>query len=421
MVPELSNGKVDIHHYPRRMERALSHLKRHQTISEHNKRKLLEYLEYLEDEGLTLARRVTHLVRLTRITETLGKDFDSATEEDMRMLMRRLKIRKTTNSANASEELSERSVGDYQNTIKKFWRWLKAPPGREVESSWNPPETAWMKRVNFEKNVLPENVLKTEEKDRMLEVAHHSRDKAYVELSWDSGARPGEILALRIHDIEFDEYGAVMIIRRGKTGDRRVRLIESAPSLATWISNHPQRNNADARLWINIGTTNHQEPWDYYAARKLMRELAERAEIKKRPTAYSFRHGRATQLANHLTESQLCQHFGWKQGSNMPRIYVHLSGRDVDNKLLELHGLRPKESKGLEQTIRICPRCQQKNSPTGKFCQRCGAALDIKTAMETDNRISKAEEVLETLLKSPEVKLFLIGKMKELNLVGRLA
>ena len=135
-MPELSNGKVDIHHYPRRMERALSHLKRHQTISEHNKRKLLEYLEYLEDEGLTLARRVTHLVRLTRITETLGKEFDSATEEDMRMLMRRLKIRKTTNSANASEELSERSVGDYQNTIKKFWRWLKAPPGREVESSW---------------------------------------------------------------------------------------------------------------------------------------------------------------------------------------------------------------------------------------------------------------------------------------------
>ena len=76
-----------------------------------------------------------------------------------------------------------------------------------------------MKRVNFEKNVLPENVLKTEEKDRMLEVAHHSRDKAYVELSWDSGARPGEILALRIHDIEFDEYGAVMTIRRDKANN----------------------------------------------------------------------------------------------------------------------------------------------------------------------------------------------------------
>jgi len=121
MVSTLRNEKVDIHDYPRRMERALRHLKRHQGISDYNKRKLLDYLDHLEDEGLTLARRVTHLVRLTRIAETLRKDFDSATQEDMRILTRRLKIRKTTNSGNASEELSERSIGDYQNTIKKFW------------------------------------------------------------------------------------------------------------------------------------------------------------------------------------------------------------------------------------------------------------------------------------------------------------
>jgi len=85
---------------------------------------------------------------------------------------------------------------DYQNTIKKFWRWLKAPPSEEPDFSWNPPETAWMKRINFEKNVLPEDILKIEEKNKMLEVAHHPRDKAYVELSWDSGARPGRSCAL---------------------------------------------------------------------------------------------------------------------------------------------------------------------------------------------------------------------------------
>jgi len=240
-VSVLRSEKVDIHNYPRRMERALRHLGKHQEISEHNKQKLQEYLEYLEDEEISLARRVTQLVRLTRITETLGGEFDSTTEKDMRLLMRRLKVRKAgkTNSRRASEELSDRSVGDYQNTVKKFWRWLRTPPGKELDSSWNPPETAWMKRINFEKNVLPEDILKPEEKDRMLEAAHHPRDKAYVELSWDSGARTGEILALKIRDIEFDEFGAVMIIRRGKTGGRRVRLIECAPSLATWINNHP--------------------------------------------------------------------------------------------------------------------------------------------------------------------------------------
>jgi len=147
-----------------------------------------------------------------------------------------------------------------------------------------------------------------------------------------------------------------------------------------------------------------------------VRGLAERAGIKKRVTPYSFRHGRATQLANHLTESQLCQHFGWRQGSNMPRIYVHLSGRDVDNRLLELHGLKPKGNDGLEQTIKVCPRCQGKNSPASSFCNRCGSALDLGIALETDRRIEKAEEISETLLKNTDVKVFLIDKLKELGL-----
>ena len=420
MVSVLRNEKVDIHDYPRRMERALRHLRNHREISEQNKRKLLAYLDYLEDEGLSLARRVTQLVRLTRIAETLRKDFDSATEEDMRTLIRRLKTSKKANR-DGREELSDRSLEDYQNTVKKFWRWLKAPLGKEPDPSWNPPETAWMKRIKLEKNVLPEDILKIDEKNRMLEAAHHPRDKAYVEVAWDSGARPGEILGLRIRDIEFDDYGAVMIVRQGKTGDRRVRLIESAPSLATWISIHPRRDDPDSPLWLNVGTTHHEEPWDYYAARKLISELAERAGVRKHVSPYSFRHGRATQLANYLTESQLCQHFGWKQGSNMPRIYVHLSGRDVDNRLLELHGLKPRQNETLEETVKACPRCQLKNPPAGKFCSRCGSALDLKAALEADSRIERAEELLETLLTNPEVKAFLVEKIRKLDLASTLA
>jgi len=64
--------RIDVHNYPRRMERALRHLETHQTISETNKRRILQYLAHLEDEGLSLARRVAHLVRLARIAETLG-------------------------------------------------------------------------------------------------------------------------------------------------------------------------------------------------------------------------------------------------------------------------------------------------------------------------------------------------------------
>jgi len=105
----------------------------------------------------------------------------------------------------------------------------------------------------------------------------------------------------------------------------------------------------------------------------------------------------------------------------MPRIYVHLSGRDVDKRLLEIHGLKGKEEEPLKITVRICPRCKVKNSPISKFCNKCGSLLNIKDALEIDKRVRIAEEVMEMLLKNHEVKLFLIEKLKELNLVDRLA
>jgi hypothetical protein len=80
----------------------------------------------------------------------------------MRLLMRRPKIRKATrmNGRYSNSELSKRSLADYQNTIKKFWRWLKTPPDAKIEASWNPPETAWIKTVAPEKNVLREDILR---------------------------------------------------------------------------------------------------------------------------------------------------------------------------------------------------------------------------------------------------------------------
>jgi hypothetical protein len=142
------DGRADFHDYAGRIERALRHLNNHPDIGSENKERLLRYLEHLEDEGLSLARRVTQLVRLTLIAETLAKDFDSASREDLQRLIRRLKERMAkANGQSPARTLSERSLEDYQNTVKKFWRWLKAPPSGDVDGYWNPPETAWMKRI----------------------------------------------------------------------------------------------------------------------------------------------------------------------------------------------------------------------------------------------------------------------------------
>jgi len=67
----------------------------------------------------------------------------------------------------------------------------------------------------------------------------------------------------------------------------------------------------------------------------------------------------------------------------MPSIYVHLSGRDVDDAILDVYGLKKIEEEKPKLTPRICPRCGMSNVYDAKFCSRCGLALDIKAAAKT--------------------------------------
>jgi len=69
--------------------------------------------------------------------------------------------------------------------------------------------------------------------------------------------------------------------------------------------------------------------------------------------------------------------FGWVQSSKMAATYVHLSGRNIDNKILRIHGINVKEEDKEEELKPVeCPRCQYVNSPVSRYCGRCGLILD---------------------------------------------
>jgi ribosomal protein L40E len=219
--------------------------------------------------------------------------------------------------------------------------------------------------------------------------------------------------------VQFDEFGAVLLVN-GKTGQRRVRVIASEPRLHQWIENHPFKDDPDAPLWITIGTNSRYKIWNYGTAREVIKKIARKAGIKKRVYPHLFRHSRATHLANHLTEAQMKQYFGWVQGSDMASIYVHLSGRDVDNALLKLNGLEVKEEKKEEQfKALMCPRCKARNSPDAKFCSNCGMCLDAKTAVAIDELRAKADMLMNELVKNPEVLDALLKGIEKLRIENK--
>jgi hypothetical protein len=111
--------------------------------------------------------------------------------------------------------------------------------------------------------------------------------------------------------------------------------------------------------------------------------------------------------------------FGWVQASDMASIYVHLSGRDVDNALLKVYGIRNEEEKQESQIKpKTCPRCQEINQFTNVFCNKCGMMLDedqyshkIKNDLDRD----RAETILNDVLADEDFKKLLIQKLQDAN------
>ena len=369
--------------YRRGLEAAIRAVQEDERIPPGSRELILKFHRDLLAEGLSELRVVKYLRLLRRLAMWLGKDFRDAKEEDIRSLVARIE----------QSSYKEWTKQNYRVALKKFYRWLNGGKDPEV--------TAWIKttlRGNSSK--LPEELLSEDEVKAMIDATPHARDKALIAVLWDAGLRIGEAGSLQIKHVVFDDYGAVLVVR-GKTGMRRVRVIWAVPYLMNWLEQHPLRDDPEAPLWVKIWG-GRAEAMNYYAMRKQIRMAAERAGIKKRIHPHLFRHSRATYLAKHLTEAQMKEYLGWVQSSDMAAVYVHLSGRDVDKALLRLHGYEVEEEDD-KPRIHKCPRCRKINPGSATFCQHCGAVLTLQAALEQ-------EMVLEELNRKER----LIQEIKEL-------
>jgi len=229
-----------------------------------------------------------------------------------------------------AKRLSEWTKHDYRTTLKKFFKWLRG-------SEDYPEEVGWIRVKTPKNNNIPDELLTEQDVKKLIRVADNPRDKAFVAVLFESGCRIGELLTLRLKNVQFED-GYTKIIVEGKRGRRMVPLIFSSPILADWINNHPSRNNLESPLWPK--KTKIDEPMNYALARKLLQNLGRKAKIGKRVNPHSFRHSRATLLSRKLPEAILNEIFGWVQGSRMPSVYIHLSGRDTVGPLLQVYGLK---------------------------------------------------------------------------------
>ena len=388
--------KDEVHCYKRIIESVLRRVK-NSSIPEESKKNILDFYRECILRGYSKARTIKYLDTLERTARLLGKPFEEAKKEDIQDLIAEIEQR----------DYSEWTKHDYKVILRVFYRWLR--------NCDYPEETSWIKLKSTNNHKLPEELLTVEEVNKLVDAAEHIRDKAFIQTLYESGCRIGELLALQIKHVKIDNFGAVLLVN-GKTGQRRVRVIVSAPKLQQWIENHPLKSDPNAPLWVTVGTNSRNKVWNYGTAKEVLKKLVKKAGIKKRVYPHLFRHTRATHLANHLTEAQMKQYFGWVQGSKMASIYVHLSGRDVDKALLKLNGIKVEEDeKEPEFKPKVCPRCKARNSPDAKFCSKCGMCLDESVAVQVDELKLKAEKLVTKLVKNPQILNVLIEGIEKLK------
>jgi len=388
---------IDIHNFRGRLLAAERRL--HNPLSERNRELILEFERKLLSEGLTSVRVEKYIEKLRKISEALGKDFDKVTKRDIEEFIYRVE----------RSDYSPWTKHDYKVVLKRFYKWLK---GNDEEY---PEEVKWIKTTLKAKDeLLPEDLLTEDEVMKLVEACSNPRDKAFIITLYESGARIGEVGSMRIRDVSFEESYARLMLK-GKTGSRRVIVVAAAPYLQAWIQNHPLKNDPDAPLWVNMGTVNRFKAMSYPALAKVLKVAAERAGLSEKVHPHKLRHSRATFLASKLTEAQMNQVFGWKQGSDMPSIYVHLSGRDLDDAILGIYGLKKVEEKEPKLKPKICPRCGASNAVEARFCMKCGLALDIKAAQEIEEARSKTDAIMDLLMRDAEFRELLMRKLRELG------
>lgn len=394
--------RFNIYHYEDRVNAVLKDIESSSQICMENKTAIQKFYSNSLAEGLTLARISKLLHHVRGLATLLDKNFSDASKDDIVRLLSKIET---------NPEWSPATKHDYKVILKKFYKSLGGTGEFPEQGKWIKP--------NYKKNNhrLPEELLTEEDVGKLVEAAQHPRDKAFILVLCESGCRIGELLNLRIKNLMFDANGAALLVN-GKTGQRRVRIIASAPLLSTWLNNHPFRNNLESPLWVAVGTKNHHEPLEHGAVVAQLKKIARRAGINRKVNPHAFRHARATFLPNNLTEAQMKEemkmkeYFGWVQSSGMASVYVHLSGRDVDNAILKLHGLTNEARKENESLkVKNCARCMERNSPISKFCARCGSPLDITTAIELDEKRKAGNEVISMLVKDSQVQQIIMSRL----------
>ena len=337
--------------------------------------------------------------------------------------------------------------------LQKFFKWLAYPKLTVQERKYLPREKWPSVLKRFELQTKPAGSPRTPVKDserwKEKDVAiflqyctENPRLRLYHSMAWETSATPGELLQLKIGDIEdniqLDEQGAPCAIfevgRYGKTPYRLRNVGITKFSLQyynRYLPTHPDSSNKKAYLFAsleystlgrNLPITVESLRKEYIAFRdKVIPKLLnkkERPDIPeedrkhlqflkdtKRWHPYIMRHSSLDMFADdpNVNDHSLRRHAGWSKRSNMVEIYTSHRGSGIDNVMMAL-GVKLKNSKQkLSEELKqkmvgpVCPFCLTSNIPGTQLCISCHKPVSLVSMNKLMEEAKEKEKKLELM------------------------
>ena len=369
-----------------------------------------EFRRYLEDYPSRRGKKRTdgtieeYMRIVDRLAEYLAEQnresFKDVTSKELEAFVLSYKSRKSVWGKNRRREVKSETIKwQYRNMIiavlRLFYQWLY-----DLDEKY-PDCVKTLKKLTVRQPITersrvkkPKDLLSDEEIEKLLVACEHGktqiivkRDRALTSVLYESGGRAGEIINVNNEDLERTDYGFRVWVE-GKTGRRAIPLIDSLKYLLDWANVHPRADDPESPLFVSLSHKTYGKRLGRGSLYGIVKRLANRAGIKKCVYPHLFRHTRSTKLVDWMSEAYLRKIQGWTKTSQMPALYVHLSGKEVEKVVLRARGITPEEKFRHVLEARKCPECGYENRAETRLCTSCGSLL------------RKSEEVLPLLAES---------------------
>ncbi len=164
-------------------------------------------------------------------------------------------------------------------------------------------------------------VLSLTETERIFSNVKNIKHKAILSLLYSAGLRIGEVIHLKIEDIDSDRM--MIHIRKGKGANDR--MVPLAPNVLVILRTYYK--NYKPTIFLFNGSEN--EMYSATSIRRVLQRAVQKSFIKKTVTPHTLRHSYATHLLEQGTDLRYIQVLLGHSNVKTTEIYTHVSTQNL--------------------------------------------------------------------------------------------